>query len=162
MNPYLTELNHLMVGTYQSILKVEEVMLRDLSKSRLTISEMHMLECIGADPANQPTITAVAQMLEITPPSATVAIKRLEKKGYVTKERCPDDARRVHVHLTKEGHRAEIAHRYFHRQMVRAITNTMDEQEKQILLRSVRKLQTFLHGQIEGIEKRQSEGGENP
>ena len=161
MDPYLTELNELMVSTYQSILKVEEVMLRNLSKSRLTITEMHMLECIGADKASGRMVTDIAQALEITPPSATVSIKRLEKKGYVTKDRCPEDARRVHVRLTEEGKRAEIAHRYFHRQMVRAITKTMDEHEQKILLDSVRKLHHFLHERIEAAQRSQSEEGEN-
>ena len=47
MDPYLATLNELFTTTYRSVLKVEEVMLRHLSNDSLTLSEMHMLECIG-------------------------------------------------------------------------------------------------------------------
>ena len=47
MDPDLATLNELFTTTYRSVLKVEEVMLRHLSNGSLTLSEMHMLECIG-------------------------------------------------------------------------------------------------------------------
>ena len=153
MDPYLTELNELLVRAYRSIVKVEEVMLRDLSDARLTISEMHLLERIGTDRALGRTVTDLAQELDITLPSVTVALKRLEKKGYVTKDRCSEDGRRVRVKLTGEGQRAEIAHRYFHRQMVRAVAGELDEGERHALINGVRKLDQFLRGRIEEVER---------
>ncbi len=80
MDPYLATLNELFTTTYRSVLKVEEVMLRHLSNNSLTLSEMHMLECIGKR-AGDVTITDIAQELDVTPPSVTMAVKRLEKKG---------------------------------------------------------------------------------
>ncbi|MEA5066985.1 MAG: hypothetical protein VB065_13160, partial [Eubacteriales bacterium] len=74
MDPYLAELNELLVRAYRSIVKVEEVMLRDLSDTRLTISEMHLLERIGADRTLGRTVTDLAQELDITLPSVTVAL----------------------------------------------------------------------------------------
>ncbi|MGJ4850667.1 MarR family winged helix-turn-helix transcriptional regulator [Bacillota bacterium Meth-B3] len=153
MDPYLAELNELLVRAYRSIVKVEEVMLRDLSDTRLTISEMHLLERIGADRTLGRTVTDLAQELDITLPSVTVALKRLEKKGYVTKNRCSEDGRRVRVRLTGEGLRAEIAHRYFHRQMVRAVAGELDENERRALIAGVRKLDLFLRGKIEDAER---------
>ncbi|MEA4899669.1 MAG: MarR family transcriptional regulator [Christensenellaceae bacterium] len=153
MDPYLAELNELLVRAYRSIVKVEEVMLRDLSDTRLTISEMHLLERIGADRTLGRTVTDLAQELDITLPSVTVALKRLEKKGYVTKNRCSEDGRRVRVKLTGEGLRAEIAHRYFHRQMVRAVAGELDENERRALIAGVRKLDLFLRGKIEDAER---------
>lgn len=165
MEPLLSELNDLLVVTYQSVVKVEEVMLKNLSNSNLTITEMHMLECIGKDKENGLTVSDIAQHMAVSPPSATMSIKRLEKKGYVSKVRCPDDGRCVKVRLTREGQRAEIAHRYFHRQMMRSLAGTMDEGELHALLLGVRKLHTFLTAKIESAEqsatKANSEGSES-
>ena len=105
MDPCLATLNELFTTTYRSVLKVEEVMLRHLSNGSLTLSEMHMLECIGKRKGDA-AITDIAQELDITPPSVTMAVKRLEKKGFITKDRSEEDGRRVRVRLTEEGRRA--------------------------------------------------------
>ncbi len=149
MDPFQVELNRLLVGTYRSIVKVEEAMLRNLSDNQLTISEMHMLESIGAHKAQSRTVTDIAQELEITLPSVTMALKRLEKKGFVIKDRCAEDGRRVRVRLSEQGRRAEIAHRYFHRQMVRAVAGTMSKDEQRVLITGIQKLDQFLRGRLD-------------
>ena len=151
MDPYNAEFNRLLVSTYKSIMKVEELMLRDLSNSDLSISEMHMLESISKHPAGL-HITDIAQEQGVTLPSVTTAIQKLERKGYVTKERNAFDARRVRVKLTEKGRRAEIAHRYFHRQMVQAITKGMDEAERAALLSGFGKLNGFLNQRIQAAQ----------
>jgi len=149
MDPFLSGLNEMFVTTYRSLCKVEEVMLRRLSNDSLTISEMHMLESIGKNWADGCTITDIAQDLEITPPSVTMAVKRLEKKGYITKDRASDDGRRVKVLLTDQGRRAETAHRYFHRQLVRAVARYMNPAEKEALLSGLHKMNDFMRGKVE-------------
>ena len=73
MDPYLATLNELFTTTYRSVLKVEEVMLRHLSNGSLTLSEMHMLECIGKR-AGDAAITDIAQELDVTPPLSLIHI----------------------------------------------------------------------------------------
>ena len=148
MDPFLATLNEMFTTTYRSVLKVEEVMLRHLSNNSLTISEMHMLESIGKL-GGDGTITDIAQDLEITPPSVTMAVKRLEKKGYITKNRSSEDARRVRVCLTEAGRRAETAHRYFHRQMVRAVAGDLSQAEKDALLSGLEKMNEFMRQKVE-------------
>ena len=143
MDPFLTALNEMFTTTYRSICKVEEVMLQHLSDNKLSISEMHMLESIGKN-GSSVTASDIAQDLDITPPSVTAMIKRLEKKGFITKQKSGDDARRLEIVLTHEGRRAEIAHRYFHRKMVRAITKEMNQAERDALHSGLEKLNTFL------------------
>ena len=147
MDPFLTALNEMLTTTYRSINKVEEVMLRHLSNNNLSLSEMHMLESI--DKLQGATITDIAQDLDITPPSVTVMVKRLEKKGYITKERSGEDARRVQIVLTPEGRRAEIAHRYFHRKMVRAITKDLNQAEREAILSGLTKMNSFMQMSLE-------------
>lgn len=141
-------LNEMLTTTYRSICKVEEVMLRKLSNNRLSLSEMHVLECVGKRRSDGMTVTEIAQELEITPPSVTATIKRLEKKGYITKDRSSVDARRVHVLLTREGSRAETAHRYFHRKMVYAITEELTMQEREAILSGLYKMNAYMRLQL--------------
>ena len=151
MDRYLAMLNESFTNVYRSILKVEEVMLRHLSNDSLTISEMHMLESV-AKREDGATITDIAQDLEVTPPSVTMAVKRLEKKGFISKVRSSEDARRVRVRLTGQGHRAEVAHRFFHRQMVRAVANGLDTQERKALLCALDKINEHMRRKIEEYE----------
>ena len=112
MDPFSFELNELLVSTYREITRIEELVLRSLSKDTLSIAELHILDVVGRDGC---TVTEIAQSMAISMPSATIAVKKLEKKGYVTKEKDPEDARRVCIRLTLLGRRAEAAHRWFHR-----------------------------------------------
>ena len=148
MDPYLASLNEMFTTTYRSVLKVEEVMLRYLSNNSLTISEMHMLGSIGKL-GGDGTITDIAQDLEITPPSVTMAVKRLEKKGYITKDRSSVDGRRVRVCLTEAGRRAETAHRYFHRQMVRAVARGLEPSQREALLNALTRINEFMRQKVE-------------
>lgn len=149
MDTFHVILNDLLMTTYRSICEVEEVMLRQLSGNSLTISEMHMLESVGKRADNGATITDIAQDLEVTPPSVTMAVKRLEKKGYLTKDRSSEDGRRVRVLLTPAGRRAETAHRYFHRTMVREVARELTPQEKGALLKGLEKLNGFMRAKVE-------------
>ena len=100
MDPFSRELNELLVSTYREITRIEELVLRGLSKNTLSISELHMLDVVGSKGC---TVTDIAQSMGISMPSATIAVKKLEKKGYVTKEKDVSDARKVLIRLTIEG-----------------------------------------------------------
>ena len=145
MDPFKAAINEMLVTTYRSIGAIEEEMLRDMSSGRLSISEMHMIEVIGRDRESGRNVTDIAAELNITMPSVTMAIKKLEKKGYVIKRRCGEDARRVFVSLTREGLRADTAHRYFHRKMVNALADKLSTDERNVLLHALRELNAFLN-----------------
>lgn len=140
MDPFSHELNELLVGVYREITRIEEMVLRSLSNNTLTVSELHMLDAVGRDGC---TVTEIAQSMAISMPSATIAIKKLEKKGYVSKERDSDDARRVRIRLTALGRKSEAAHRWFHRQMVHNIEKAFVPDERELLLRVIRQLNDF-------------------
>ena len=141
-------MNEMLTAAYRSIVKVEERMLFDLSDGKLTLSEMHMLESIGKRPGRSATITEIAQDLEITLPSVTAMIKRLERKGYITKDRSSEDGRRVHVVLTPTGRQAEIAHRYFRRKIIRELTAELNVEEKAAILSGLEKMNEFIRRRI--------------
>ena len=148
MDPFLHELNEMLTTAYRSICKVEEVMLRKLSNGDLSLHEMHMLERIGKHNGQNVTITDLAQDLDITPPSVTAMVKRLENKGFITKSRSGEDARCVCILLTEQGRRAEVAHRLFHRKMVRAITKDLTDTEREAIASGLQKMNAFLEDSI--------------
>ena len=148
MDPFLHSLNEMLTTAYRSICKVEEVMLRKLSNGDLSLHEMHMLESIGKHNGQNVTITDLAQDLDITPPSVTAMVKRLENKGFITKSRSGEDARRVCILLTEQGRRAEVAHRLFHRKMVRAITKDMTDTEREAIASGLQKMNAFMEESI--------------
>ena len=86
------------------------------------------------------TISEISEKLGISLPSVTAAINKLVKKGYVEKTRSQVDGRVVHVTLTKIGHKANTAHRYFHLSMVRAITRGLTDEEQAAMLKGMQKL----------------------
>ncbi len=145
MDPFSAQLNDMLVKTYRSVQAIEEAMLMNFSGDSLTISEMHAIEAIGEAGPEGRMVTDIAQALDISPPSVTMMVKRLEKKGFVVKARCEKDGRRIYVRLTELGHRADISHRYFHRQMVRAVGRSISEEEKTALLHGLTALNEFFH-----------------
>jgi len=153
------ELNQLFMRTYRSINKVEETMLQTMSNGSLSISEMHIIECIGRDRKNGVTVSDIAQDMEITLPSATIAVKKLEKKGYVTKARDTEDGRRVYVQLTEHGRKAEVAHRYFHRKMLKAVSKMIREEDRPVLLNAVRALNDFFETTVRETSQPSGEQG---
>ena len=148
MDVSVRRMNDMLTEAYRSIIKVEELMLIDLSGGKLTLSEMHVLESVGKASGKSLTITEIAQDLDITPPSVTTMIQRLERKGYIAKDRSSVDARRVHVVLTEEGRQAEIAHRYFRRKIIRELTAELDVAEKAAILTGLEKMNAFIRRQI--------------
>lgn len=149
-------LNQLLIKVYRSVNKLEESMIRSSANLNLSISEMHMLESIaligGGKDGSGATIGDIADYHEITMPSVTSAVNKLQKKGYVTKTKCASDARVVRVTLTREGVKAEHAHQYFHRSMIRAVTKELTPHEEEVLVKGVSKLDSFLDRNIEKYE----------
>ena len=148
MKPFEEQLNEVIVDTYRSILRVEENILKRSDQTDLSISEIHMLEAVGKGKDRRRTISELAEVLNITLPSVTVAINKLMKKGYVEKVRGEEDGRIVYVSLTRQGRRIDSAHRYVHESMVRSIIRDMTESEMQALYKGVMKLDTFLKEQL--------------
>jgi hypothetical protein len=52
------------------------------------------------------------------------------------------------VELTREGRRMNRLHRFFHEQMVLAVSHEFDDEELDCLLRCIRKLNTFFEDKL--------------
>jgi len=148
MNTFETSLNSLLVDTFNYILRYEEIALKAILNSPVTVTEAHALEAVGKQSGGV-TVSEIAAALNIAFPTATVAVKKLEHKGFVTKSSCSEDARRFIVTLTDKGKWINKAHELFHRKMVNNISREFSDSEQDILLRAVQKLSAFFKEKVE-------------
>ncbi len=71
-------------------------------ESTLTLEQFWLLHQLRQ---NGPmTVGELSSVLGVTPGSVTIACKRLEKDGHVTRDRQVDDERIVRIALTPEAH----------------------------------------------------------
>ncbi|MPN05234.1 hypothetical protein SDC9_152484 [bioreactor metagenome] len=119
----------------------------------LTVNEMHLLESVEKNGDNGITISDIAEDLHITLPSVTIAINKLMKKGYVEKKRGGSDGRMVYVVLTRHGHRVNLVHHKFHEDMVSAVSGELSEEEKDVLIIGMTKLNQFFQRKIVIMEE---------
>ncbi|NTU89191.1 MAG: MarR family transcriptional regulator [Actinobacteria bacterium] len=145
-------LNSMLVEVYNNILRVEEGYLKHNDKINLSINEMHLIECVGMDKENGKSVSEIAEYLRIAKPSVTVAVNKLENKGYLEKRGCSKDGRVVRVYLTREGRKVDIYHRQYHMNMVREIEKEFGENEQEYLLRAIGKLNDFFNKTSEVIK----------
>ena len=137
------ELSRLLVDTYRAAGKIEQIMLEDLSDGKLSLSEMRAIECVGGGRLKGRTVTQISQELDITLPSVTSMVKRLEQKGYATRQRVAADGRQVIVKLTDAGMHAYIGYLYAQRKMINAVRHCVADEDVNVLLRSLKGLNEF-------------------
>ena len=148
MDNRLQELNTLFVDTFDAIMRVEEKSLKHVGGGDLSIAEFQTLECIGQGEDNRRTVGEIAEALDVTVPTVTVCVGKLVKKGYVTKTRSEKDARVAIIELTREGRKMNRLHRFFHEQMILSVEDEFTDEEMEILLRCLRKLNSFFDGKL--------------
>jgi DNA-binding MarR family transcriptional regulator len=154
MEPFNRELNRLLVMAYRKINKLEEGILHSVSGMELSISEMHLLEAVGDQKGEGIPLYELAQRMELSAPTVTVAVNKRSKKGFVHKSKSEKDKRSVIVELTRMGKKMNAAHRYFHEQMVRDIDKLLSPPEREGMLRGMEQLNRFFQDALDEMEQK--------
>ena len=141
MSKTIGVVNELLVETFNDILQIEQKALKEGILKDLSITEIHTIDAIGMYECR--TMTEVAQELKITLGTLTAAINKLLKKGYVDRKRGEEDRRSVMIALTRKGKLAFRIHDQFHSEMVKATIDGLNEEEEEILIKSLAKLNIF-------------------
>lgn len=139
----------LLIGVYRSILKIEEGFMSRSGIPSISSSEMHMIDVIGTGKDGCRTVKEIATALNITQPSVTTAINRLEKKGCVERVRSKEDGRVVYIHLTSFGRKIHSLFLRFHENMVRSIASDLSDSEQALLIRAMIKLNSYFSEQAQ-------------
>jgi DNA-binding MarR family transcriptional regulator len=141
MSKTISVLNELLVDIFNDILVIEQRALSEGEFKDLSITEIHTIEAIGMYEAR--SMSEVAKDLKITVGTLTTAINNLVKKQYVERKRVEEDRRVVLIQLTKKGKLAFRVHDKFHKDMVKATIEGLSDQEEQVLVNSLDKLNSF-------------------
>lgn len=141
------EIDDLLSGTFNSILRVEERALENRLTRGLTITEMHTIEAVGYREQNP--MTVIAARLGVTLATLTIAINRLVDKGFVERVRDEADRRRVLVSLTKRGRQVYRAHSLFHKHLIEEALSGLSAEEETVLCNSLEKVKSFFDRQAQ-------------
>lgn len=90
------------------------------------------------------TVSALAELLGVTAPSASALIDRMEERGLVARERDAEDRRVVHVAITEAGHTLLDEMVGMRRDRLRQILSLMNAEELRHVVGAVQGLHRVL------------------
>lgn len=134
-------LNEVLVRLFNDIMDIEQKAIITPEFKDITNNDMHVIDAIGVGtPKNMSTI---ARELSVTVGTLTIAMNSLVKKGYVMRERSNEDRRVVYISLSEKGKKAYEHHADFHRQMIQGVMEELDEEELEVLVKTLRHLNNW-------------------
>jgi DNA-binding MarR family transcriptional regulator len=92
----------------------EVLVTRQSEFSNLTVTQIHYLDAIRHFDT-PPAISQLAEYFKVTKPTATIAIDRLEKQGYIRKVVSTEDRRVWYIYLTSKGLKISDLHDQIHK-----------------------------------------------
>lgn len=111
---------------------LEEELKRDSDLNNLTSRQLYCIEMIKD--LQNPSLTELAEKMNIAKASISVMIDRLEQKNLIYKVTSDNDRRTAHIHLTEHGEKASSLHEELHKRISQLLTGEMTESEKEILI----------------------------
>lgn len=133
-------LNELLVDMFNHILVLEEKNLQDKGV-KLSMSEVHTLENIQKSETK--TMSDVARLSLVTQGTLTVAVNRLEEKGYIIRSKDKQDRRLVRLKLTQLALDVLKEHDQFHEEMIDSFISDLNIHEDVNLIRSLEKIMDY-------------------
>lgn len=134
-------LNDILVHLFNEIWSLEEKAIITEEFKDMTNNDMHIIEAIGLGEGNN--MSTIAKKLKITVGSLTTSMNSLVNKKYAVRERSEVDRRVVYIRLTKKGEKAYKHHADFHKQMTDAVINELEDEEIQVLDKTLKGLAKF-------------------
>lgn len=134
-------LNSILVELFNEILNIEEKALITEEFQDISVTDMHIIEAIGV--GEPKTMSEVSHALSVTMGTLTIGVNGLVKKGYAVRIRGEKDRRVVYASLTDKGRAAYLHHMRFHREMIHAVIDSVNEEEASVLTRALNNLSMF-------------------
>lgn len=130
-----TRLSEQIIEFYEKLFSWETAVART---SGLTPQQNHTIEIVGNEGPIR--MKPLAEKLSVTMGTLTVMIDRLEKTGYVSRLKDPEDGRGFIIQLTQKGHAIHHEHHAYHLKLVEDITHFLDPSETGQLLTILEKI----------------------
>lgn len=142
MESTMITLNRLISGAFNDMSRSEQQAIRSGGFEDVSVNEAHTVDAIGIYLPK--TMSAVAEKLDITMGTLTVAINHLVKKGYVSKVRSESDKRIFMLSLTEKGRELYKAHQRFHFELVKSLVVDLSGYEADMFIEALSSLNQFL------------------
>ena len=110
----------------------------ELSKEKLTVPQLDIISCL--DRSKGLPLSELAERLLVTGGNITGIIDRLERNGYVYRERDKKDRRIVRALLTEKGFDLYKSFLPRYKEVMRKINSVLTTEERQQLQRLLKKL----------------------
>ncbi|OIK17202.1 MarR family transcriptional regulator [Bacillus sp. MUM 116] len=110
----------------------------EMAKNKLGITEFSVLEVLYEK--GKQTIQQIGNCILISSGSMTYVIDKLEQRGLLSRNACPDDRRVMHVTLTDDGNRLmnEIMPKYI--EIINHMFDSLSSDEAEILVQLLKKV----------------------
>lgn len=118
MKGHTSDLSELLVDFFNLFHAWEEEAVKNL-KTKLSILEVHAIEALGRRPGLK--MRELSEILEISTPSVTAVIDKLETKGFARRKTTPKDRRVFLIELTKKGGELFDKHSKQHQKMAEKV-----------------------------------------
>ncbi|MFH0068145.1 MarR family winged helix-turn-helix transcriptional regulator [Peribacillus sp. NPDC056705] len=110
----------------------------EMAKNKLGITEFSVLEVLYQK--GKQTIQQIGNCILISSGSMTYVIDKLEQRGVLSRNACPDDRRMIHVRLTDDGNELmnEIMPKY--RELVDDMFDSLNSDEAETFVNLLKKV----------------------
>jgi DNA-binding MarR family transcriptional regulator len=130
-----THLSEAIIQFYEKLFSWETAVAKN---SGLTPQQNHTIEIVGNDGPIR--MKPLAEKLSVTMGTLTVMIDRLEKTGYVQRQKDPEDGRGFIIILTDKGQAIHQEHHAYHLKLVEDIIHLLNPEEASTLLQTLIKI----------------------
>lgn len=117
---------------------IQERIRIEMIKNKLNITEFAVLEVLYLK--GKQTVQQIGKSILLASGSMTYVVDKLEQKGLLMRNGCPNDGRVIHVVLTEEGGALMNKIMPNHRDLVNDIFGSLNEDESQTMMKLLEKL----------------------
>jgi MarR family transcriptional regulator, 2-MHQ and catechol-resistance regulon repressor len=126
------------MNVMQTSKDIHERIKKEMAMKQLSITEFSVLEALYQN--GKQTIQKLANSILFSSGSMTYVIDKLEQRGLLSRNACPDDRRVIHVILTNDGnHLMEDIMPQYHR-LVDNMFDSLSHDEREQLVHLLKKV----------------------
>lgn len=119
------------------------LLVKQVRSKEISRTEMQVLGALGEGPRR---ITDLTEMEGTAQPTMTLLVKRLEEKGWVRRDRLPDDGRVAMISLTEAGQAAFTGFRSQFLAAMRADLGDLSDDQLECLAIATETIGSFVEG----------------
>ena len=123
-----------LIGKFSRLIAILEDQVMDQPEFKsITMRQFYYLDVIRT--LENPTITKITKLLNITKPTATIAINKLVDQGFLKKVQSKSDGRIFFIELTSKGKKINEAHDRSHATIVKRLVAALSGKDTKELTR---------------------------